>query len=153
MLAFRDRSLLIEYGLAAVVWSGLVLALLLRGVEVMDATGFMARRHCGEWDLVAMNLYITSNLMTTLAYFAIGACLTVNTGSPTRQLTDTEHAAMRFTFALFIVACAIGHLDNVFAFWWPAYHLFTLAHAATALVSWVAFFRIFRHRLTALSVL
>lgn len=153
MIAFRDRSLLIEYGLAAVVWSAFVLVLLLRGVEVMDASGFMARRHCGEWDIIAMNVYITSNLMTTVAYMAIGACLTVDSGQPTRQLTDTEHAAMRFTFAVFIVACAIGHLDNVFSFWWPAYHLFSLAHLATALVSWVAFFRIFKHRMAALSVL
>ena len=149
----HGRRLLTEYAIAAMVWSAMATALLLQGVEPMDSTGFMTRGNCGGWNNLALNVYVVSNLMTFVAYAGISICLIVDTGGPSHQFSPEEHAALRFVFGVFIAFCGIVHLEGVISFGWPAYHLFSLWHLAVALVSWVAFFAIFRRRLALLSVI
>lgn len=146
------RRVCYEYAAMACLWSALVLTLLLRDVDVTDAT-FMPRGRCGPWDILARNVYVTANVMIFAAYAAIALCLTVHTGRPRVDVSDRDQAVIRFVFGVFIVFCGVGHLEGVLAFYWPAYHLFAVWNAATACVSWVAVFVVFRHRLAVLSAL
>lgn len=104
---------------------------------------FVPRGACGDWEPWVGQLYAISHLGITAAYVAIPmvlllAMLEKRPACPVAETSARARLVTRVTYALFILFCGIGHLDGWLAFVWPAYHLFALWHAATALVSWFA---------------
>lgn len=105
---------------------------------------FMQRGDCGHWAPLMRTIYAASSMVTQASYFFIGAVLLGKikdrrSGVPERALHLQEQRVLTVAFGLFIGACGVGHVEGYLAFHWAAYHLFTLLHLITALVSvWAA---------------
>jgi hypothetical protein len=102
--------------------------------EVFSAADFVTRDQCGQWSPFWHHAYIASNAAIALAYFAIPAVLLAFRA---RWFGKSRARTWVFClFAAFIFLCGGGHLvDGVGSFVWPAYRLFAVWHALTAVVS------------------
>lgn len=101
-------------------------------------TEYMARIHCGPWPVWVLALYIGANVLIGGAYFDIARTLW-----RLRRRTSVvpiNQPLVALPFGLFILLCGLGHwLENVGAFFLPAYPAFAIWHASTAVVSvWTA---------------
>lgn len=117
--------------------------------ELFDASRFMPRGQCGDWEPWVRSLYVSSNLLIFAAYLTIPIILTVALFSRLRSLdplTKREHFRARVVYSAFILFCGVGHFEGVVSFAWPNYHLFAFWDLATAVVSWVAVVETFRLR-------
>lgn len=117
-----------------------------------SAARFVTRDRCGAWDPFMARVYEAAHNGISAAYIAISIILVWaylrhrGEESVMAVMTPGELALARVTFAAFILMCGLGHLEGSIAFWWPAYHLFTIWHGLTAAVSWYAVFVVFRLR-------
>ena len=93
----------------------------------------MPRGHCFAWDHVTQFVYVGSALTLTLAYVMIGYGLITS-----YRRVHNKYPALNLAlpFGLFIAACGLGHtIEDVLAFYWPAYRIFAAWKLATAVVS------------------
>jgi signal transduction histidine kinase/DNA-binding NarL/FixJ family response regulator len=98
---------------------------------LFGAASFVPHGFCLLWrpDLVA--LHAGADLVIALAYFSIPLGMFI----VQRRRHDLPFRGMFRLSALFIVACGIGHLIDVFTLWYPAYGLQGLVKAVTAVIS------------------
>ena len=101
-------------------------------IKLFDATGFLTRNHCGPWSKPLIIVYVTSNILITLAYLLIPLGL-VTIWRQRRH--DFNYSWLLILFAAFISSCGLTHVCDVLVFWWPGYRFFTLVSATTALLS------------------
>ncbi len=101
---------------------------------LFDTTGFMTREQCGGWGEILPILNQTANLLIALAYVLIPAILVFMYFKLQRKETIPK-LDMLLWFGCFIVLCGVGHVCDYLAFSWPAYRLFTLINALTAIAS------------------
>jgi hypothetical protein len=92
---------------------------------LFGAASFVPHGFCLLWrpDLVA--LHAGADLVIALAYFSIPLGMFI----VQRRRHDLPFRGMFRLSALFIVACGIGHLIDVFTLWYPAYGLQGLVKA------------------------
>jgi hypothetical protein len=106
---------------------------------LLDDTLFNPRARCGHgWEPWLVAAAVTANLAVFGAYLAIPLYLLraywVTRARP--LLLAGLPKWPLWAFALFIVACGIGHLWVAAGFRWPFYRFFTLWDVLTAVVSW-----------------
>lgn len=90
-----------------------------------------ARWYCGKWSDFHGWLYIISDLMIWVAYFAIPFLLF---RMITRR-TDLPFPKIFWLFISFILLCGLTHLMDAILFWWPAYRLSAVIRFAAGVVS------------------
>jgi len=107
---------------------------------LFNTADFPARWHCGNWTDFHGMLYIASDVMIWLAYFAIPFLLY-------RLLTirkDIPFHRIFLFFIGFIMLCGLTHLIDAFIFWWPIYRFSALLRFATAVVSLSTVYQLYR---------
>ncbi|MDQ0316363.1 sensor histidine kinase [Amorphus orientalis] len=85
-------------------------------------------------DLVA--LHAVSDTAIAFAYLAIPLAILALARRRRDFTGDTGHVVV--LFCAFILACAVTHIGGVLTLWYPAYGLYGLSKAATALISIIA---------------
>lgn len=100
-----------------------------------DPARFVPRGHCGLWDEKVMVLYMVSNVLIWAAFMLIPTILLFMTTDYQAIVRDKP---LRVIFATFIFFCGLGHLEGVFSFYWPTYHLYAIWDMLTAIVCWIA---------------
>lgn len=90
------------------------------------------RWHCGKWSDFHGWLYIASDLLIWLAYFAIPVII-INYLSKKKDALKFNKTYLYF--AAFIVLCGTTHFLDAIMFWIPMYRLNALVRFATAMVS------------------
>ncbi len=100
--------------------------------ELFDASGFLTLGNCGSWSASLKQAYIASNALIALAYFLIPISLFVLWKN---QRRDISRPGIFLGFAVFIASSGLTHVCDVVVFWWPAYRLYTLIDAFTAVSS------------------
>ncbi len=99
---------------------------------LLETGSWPPRWQCGEWTSFHGWLYIGSDLLIWLAYFAIPSILAFFV------YQRKSYIPFRFVFILFIgfiLACGLTHLIDALIFWWPAYRFSALIRFITASVS------------------
>lgn len=97
----------------------------------MDHSIWMPHGFCFGWDPVVLAIHITGNAGIALAYFGIPIVLLIGI----RRRPDFIPRAFGLLFALFIVACGIGHLVNIWTLWYPNYRFAAIWDVITAAIS------------------
>ena len=106
--------------------------------SLLDTRQWPARWNCGEWSPFHGWLYIISDILIWLSYFAIPIILGV-------IVLKDRGGAIPFKkifvlFMSFILACGLTHLIDAIIFYWPVYRLSALVRAVTAGVSMMTVF-------------
>ena len=107
---------------------------------LFDTSHWPARWHCGSWSDFHGWLYIASDLLIWASYFAIPILLA-------RMLTrrkDVPFPKIIWLFVAFILLCGTTHLLDAVIFWWPAYRLSALIRFATAMVSAITVYAVYK---------
>jgi PAS domain S-box-containing protein len=101
--------------------------------KLFDTADFPARWYCGRWSDFHGWLFIISDILIGIAYFAIPVALYFfikrqgNTSNPFNK-------TLRY-FVLFIMCCGLTHFVDALIFWVPVYRFAALLLFITALVS------------------
>lgn len=100
---------------------------------LFDSERWMPRWNCGQWEPWEGWLYITSDLLIALAYFAIPALILLLIKQKKSELPFLK---IFWLFFLFIFLCGATHFIDAVIFWKPVYQFSAFVRFATALVSW-----------------
>src|SRR6185436_20333336 len=106
--------------------------------DLFSSRGFLPRAACGAWTPFWEELYRGANDAIGIAYVLLFIVLALSSrwthrdrGAPF-DLGPRAVAHLRMTYAVFILACGLGHFEGDVAFWWPGYRTFALWHSLTA---------------------
>ncbi len=99
--------------------------------ELFSAKGFIPRWVCGDWTDFHGWLYIISDTLIWLAYFAIPILLFYYL----IKSSKTSFLPVFWWFIAFILFCGLTHIVDVIIFWYPVYRLSALLKFFTAIVS------------------
>ena len=100
-------------------------------LSVLSSTGFEPHGHCFLWTPGLLWLYVVSDSVIALSYYAIPLALI----QFARKRPDLEFRWMFLMFGAFILACGTTHLLGVWTIWEPTYWLDGSVKAATAALS------------------
>lgn len=107
---------------------------------IFDTGNWPARWHCGTWSEFHGWLYIFSDLLIAVSYFAIPLLLIILL----TKRKDVPFPKILWLFVVFIVLCGITHLIDAGIFWWPAYRLSALLRLITGVVSVTTVYALYR---------
>jgi len=93
--------------------------------------GFLPHGYCFQWSPGLLWTMVTSDLAIALAYFSIPLLI----ASYARRRPQVNLGSLATLFAVFIFACGITHVMDVWTIWRPDYALQTGAKAVTAVAS------------------
>lgn len=96
--------------------------------------------YCISWQPELMAAFVIGNVLIAFAYFTIPLIIL----RFIRQRRDIDFRHLHWLFAGFIVTCGITHLLHVVELWYPVYYLEAWMDIATALVSIIAAFMLWR---------
>jgi two-component system, chemotaxis family, sensor kinase Cph1 len=99
---------------------------------LFDSSQWPARWHCGYWTNFHGWLYILSDLMIWLAYFAMPVIIFQYVS---KRKEAIKYPGIYLLFAAFILLCGTTHFLDAAMFWVPMYRLSALVRFITALVS------------------
>ncbi|WP_339791381.1 ATP-binding protein [uncultured Imperialibacter sp.] len=99
---------------------------------LLETSNWPARWYCGIWTPFHGWLYIISDVLIWLCYFAIPFVLVYFIW---KRKTDLPFKSVLVLFVAFILACGVTHLVDAAIFWWPAYRLSAFVRFLTAAVS------------------
>lgn len=108
--------------------------------KLTDTADWPPRWHCGKWTDFHGWMYITSDLLIWLAYFAIPVVIIRYIS---RKL-KARFVKLYFLFAAFILSCGATHFLDALTFWIPMYRLNALVRLITAVFSWITVFALIR---------
>ncbi|MBW4473539.1 MAG: HAMP domain-containing histidine kinase [Stenomitos rutilans HA7619-LM2] len=97
----------------------------------LNPQGFIAHGHCYLWKPTLVWLHVISDGAIALAYFSIPLTLIYFVS----KRKDIPFNWIFWMFGLFIIACGIGHLMDIWTLWHPTYWLAGTIKALTALIS------------------
>lgn len=100
-------------------------------LDFFGAERYSQHSICLTNDPIMIFLYVFSDLMTFVSYFAIGLSLLFVTRVPPARVRPT----MRLLFGAFIFLCGLSHLTSVVTLFSGVYRLDILVRAAMAAVS------------------
>ena len=103
-------------------------------MNIIDASGYLTRDHCGNWPDYMLVAYTTANAVIVAAYCAIPFCLL---WLYRKRRDAMPKSWVLLMFSAFIFACGVTHATDIIVFWWPGYRLFTVLTVITAAVSLV----------------
>jgi PAS domain S-box-containing protein len=98
---------------------------------LFDASGFMPHGYCYLWNAKLVSLHVVSDSVIALAYFAIPAALLWFI----RKRPDLPFTPIFALFGLFIVACGMTHVMEVWNLWHADYWMAGAIKAVTAAAS------------------
>jgi light-regulated signal transduction histidine kinase (bacteriophytochrome) len=96
-----------------------------------DSNHFMPHGHCYFWTPGVLWMHVVSDILVTMAYFAIPFVLL----HIARQRRDLPFKGLFICFSVFIVACGLTHVMNVWNVWNTAYWLEGAMKVLTAAAS------------------
>lgn len=99
--------------------------------RLFDTSGFVPGRSCGDWSSSLGWLHLVSDLLISLACFAIPIALAV----VMIRRRDFPFGALLALFIAFILACGAAHLIDAMTFYKPIYRVAGVAKATTAIIS------------------
>lgn len=99
--------------------------------KLFSPSGFPARWYCGDWSDFHGWLYISSSLLTFLAYLFIPLVLFYVTS----RKPNAPFRRIFYLFIAFIWLCSLTHLTDAIIFWYPVYRLNAVFLFLTGLVS------------------
>jgi signal transduction histidine kinase len=108
--------------------------------KLFNTSDWPPRWYCGNWTPFHGWLYIISDIMIGLAYFAIPFLL-YRIVVKRREL---PFSTIFWLFIAFIMLCGTTHLIDAGIFWWPAYRLSALVRFATGVVSVFTVFALYK---------
>lgn len=91
----------------------------------------MPHGHCFLWEPTVLGTLVVSDIAIGLAYLTIPFALLYFY----QRRKDIQSQGVYLLFSLFISACGIGHIVDVFNIWRADYYLSALVRAVTTLVS------------------
>jgi PAS domain S-box-containing protein len=94
--------------------------------------GFVPHGYCYLWTPGLIGLHVASDSLIALSYISIAITLLVHYS---RRRRDIPFSWMFLCFGMFIVACGITHLMEVWTIWFPSYWLSGALKAVTASAS------------------
>lgn len=101
--------------------------------KLFDTADFPARWYCGRWSDFHGWLYIVSDILIGIAYFAIPVALYFFIKRQ-ENASNPFNKTLRY-FVLFIMCCGLTHFVDALIFWVPVYRFAALLLFITALVS------------------
>ncbi len=93
--------------------------------------GFLPHGYCFQWSPGLLWTMVGADLAIALAYFSIPLVI----ASYARQRPQVNLGRLATLFALFIFACGLTHVMDVWTIWRPDYELQTAAKVVTAIAS------------------
>jgi len=99
--------------------------------NILSPSQYMPHGNCYLWQSSLIWLHVVSDLLIGIAYFSIPAMLIYFV----KKRSDVPFSNVFILFGAFIVACGISHWIEIWTLWHPAYWLFGLEKALTALIS------------------
>jgi two-component system cell cycle sensor histidine kinase/response regulator CckA len=101
--------------------------------KLFETGDFPSQWHCGSWSAAHGWLHIVSDMATFVACLSICGVL----GFVLVRRRAVPFPRVVGLFCAFVAAFAAIHLMAALVFWWPAYRLFGVLKAGTAIVSWI----------------
>lgn len=117
-------------------------------LESLFRSDYMPHGHCYWWKPEILWLNVVSDTLIALAYFSIPIALYYFI----KKRQDLEFRGIFILFSLFILFCGITHIISIFVIWQGAYGLHGLAKLATAIVSCITAYKLFKAIPTALTI-
>ncbi len=99
--------------------------------RLFSSAGFMPHGMCYQWQAGILALHVIADSLIALAYFSIPFTLLYFV----RRRKDLQFNWMYVCFAVFIIACGLTHLMEIWTVWEPVYWLSGGVKALTALAS------------------
>jgi signal transduction histidine kinase/CheY-like chemotaxis protein len=99
--------------------------------HLFSSTGFMPHGMCYQWQPGILALHVIADSLIALAYFSIPFTLLYFV----RRRKDLQFNWIYVCFAMFIIACGLTHLMEIWTVWEPVYWLSGGVKAVTALAS------------------
>ena len=107
---------------------------------MLDVNRLMPHGMCIEWRPELLLAHGLSDGLTAVAYFSIPLLIL----HIIRHRPSLKVGNVYLLFVLFILACGVGHILDVWTLWHPDYYLQGTSKAFTALVSIVAAYKLWR---------
>ena len=98
---------------------------------LFSSAGFMPHGMCYQWQPGILALHVIADSLIALAYFSIPFTLLYFV----RRRKDLQFNWIYVCFAVFIIACGLTHLMEIWTVWEPVYWLSGGVKAVTALAS------------------
>jgi two-component system sensor histidine kinase UhpB len=99
--------------------------------SLFSTDGFMPHGMCYMWRPAILAVHVGADLLIALAYFTIPFTLVYFV----RKRTELHFTWIFLSFAIFIVACGISHVMEIWTIWYPMYWLSGGVKVITAIAS------------------
>jgi signal transduction histidine kinase/ActR/RegA family two-component response regulator len=99
--------------------------------SLLSTNGFMPHGYCYRWEPALLWMHVASDALIAGAYFSIPVAL----ATFVRRRGDLPFNWLYLLFAIFIVACGVNHLMEIWLLWNPHYWLAGVLKAVTAAAS------------------
>ncbi|KRR08044.1 two-component system sensor histidine kinase/response regulator [Bradyrhizobium jicamae] len=99
--------------------------------RLLDSSMFAPHGICLLWEPQLIWLHVASDVIIAAAYFSIPIALSIFVS----KRRDVDFGWVFWAFALFIMACGVGHVMSIITLWYPVYGLEGIVKALTAAAS------------------
>lgn len=100
-------------------------------VDLPPLLGYIPHGHCYLWQVPLVALHGISDAIIAIAYLSIPLTL-LYFG---RRQQEPLFRSVCWLFSLFILACGLGHILDIWTLWFPQYRLVGVVKALTAMIS------------------
>src|SRR4029453_3592853 len=99
--------------------------------RLLDSSMFAPHGICLLWEPQLIWLHVASDIVIASAYFSIPVALSIFVS----KRRDVDFGWVFWAFALFIMACGVGHVMSIVTLWYPVYGIEGIVKAMTAAAS------------------
>ena len=99
--------------------------------RLLDSSMFAPHGICLLWEPQLIWLHVASDVVIAAAYFSIPVALSIFVS----KRRDVDFGWVFWAFALFIMACGVGHVMSIITLWFPVYGIEGIVKAMTAAAS------------------
>ena len=99
--------------------------------RLLDSSMFAPHGICLLWEPQLIWLHVASDVVIAAAYFSIPVALSIFVS----KRRDVDFGWVFWAFALFIMACGVGHVMSIVTLWFPVYGIEGIVKAMTAAAS------------------
>ena len=99
--------------------------------RLLDSSMFAPHGICLLWEPELIWLHVASDVVIAAAYFSIPVALSIFVS----KRRDVDFGWVFWAFALFIMACGVGHVMSIVTLWYPVYGIEGIVKAMTAAAS------------------
>ena len=99
--------------------------------RLLDSSMFAPHGICLLWEPQLIWLHVASDIVIASAYFSIPVALSIFVS----KRRDVDFGWVFWAFALFIMACGVGHVLSIITLWLPIYGIEGIVKALTAAAS------------------